>query len=181
MKLDIQLLENSFEKVKPYSTEFSRSFYEKLFELYPELKVLFKDTNINDQEKKLFISLAIIVENLRSPDLLTLALKSLGAYHHEVGTIDEHYPFVRKALLETFAEYLGSDWNQMTEKAWLNAYDVIAEMMLEGAKNPENYLEGELNFYDWLELYGESSPGIKEIIGKDAYSRYRNKKASRES
>ncbi len=133
------------------------------------------------QEKKLIASLAIIVENLRNPEQLTMALKSLGAYHQELGTLNEHYPLVGKALIETFAEYLERSWNQQTEKAWLSAYGLITKLMLEGAKNPEAYLGGELTFYEWLDLYGESSPSVKEMIVDTTHFKYRNHQAAHDS
>lgn len=181
MSLDIQLLETSFAKIKDRSVAFSDSFYNKLFTVHPELKILFKNVELAAQEQKLMASLTIIVENLRNPEQLTLALKSLGAYHHEVGTIPEHYPFVGQALLETFAEYLGDEWNWSTEQAWLEAYNLISKTMLEGAQNPDRYLGGELTFYEWLDLYGESSPTIQKEIANTTHFKYRNYKAAHES
>ena len=174
--LNIQLLEASFTKIKPHVAAFSATFYSNLFAFHPELKPLFAKADLAAQEKKLITSLAIIVENLRNPEELSLALKSLGAYHHEIGTIAEHYPFVGQALVETFAEYLGSEWNLKTEQAWLNAYNFIAGVMLEGAKNPSAYLGGELTFYEWLDLYGESSPNMK-AIADTTHFKYRNQTA----
>ena len=178
MTLNINLLENSFDRVKHDAVKFSASFYNKLFDYHPELKPLFAKTDLVAQEKKLIVSLEIIVENLRNPEQLTMALKSLGAYHQQVGTIKEHYPFVGQALVETFAEYLGNRWDRHTHKAWLDAYGVIAETMLEGAKNPEAYLGGELTFYEWLDLYGESSPEVRKEIAKTTRFEYRDREAS---
>lgn len=175
--LNIQLLEASFAKIKPNLDAFSATFYNNLFAFYPELKPLFAKADLASQEKKLITSLAIIIENLRNPQELTLALKSLGAYHHEVGTIAEHYPLVGQALIETFAGYLGSEWNPQTERAWLDAYNFIAGVMLQGAKNPSDYLGGELTFYEWLDLYGESSPNIKKAIADTTHFKYRNQTA----
>lgn len=181
MTLNIQLLETSFAKIKEREIEFSASFYNKLFTVHPELKPLFANVELTAQEEKLMASLAIIIENLRNPNQLTLALKSLGAYHHEVGTIPEHYPFVGQALLETFAEYIGDEWTKETEQAWLDAYNLISQIMLEGAKNPDAYLGGELTFYEWLDLYGESNPKIQKEIAKTTHFKYRNLKAAHES
>ena len=173
MTLNIRLLENSFDRVKHDSVNFSASFYSKLFYYHPELKPLFEKADLAAQERKLIVSLAVIVENLRNPQELTMALKSLGAYHQQVGTIREHYPFVGQALVETFAEYLGNKWDLNTNQAWLEAYNLIAEIMLEGARNPEAYLGGELTFYEWLDLYGESSPEVRKAIASTIHFKYR--------
>jgi hemoglobin-like flavoprotein len=174
MSLKIKLLETSFEKIKPRAIEFSDRFYQILFQRHPALKGMFRHVSLELQQKKLIASLGLIVENLRNPDELTLALKSLGARHLEVGTFAEHYPLVGSALLKALAEYLPEDWNPELEQAWSQAYHLISETMLEGAQNPELYLRGELTFYDWLDLYGESSPAIREMISAATHFQYGN-------
>ena len=175
--INAKLLESSFDQISDRTAKFSASFYQKLFTYHPELKPLFANADLAAQEKKLIASLAMIVENLRNPEQLTMALKSLGAYHVEVGTIKEHYPMVGQALIETFAEYLGSEWNLATEDSWLSAYNLITNIMLEGAQNPDKYLGGELTFYEWLDLYGESNPEIQQTIANTTHFQYRNYKA----
>ena len=176
MTLNAKLLESSFDRVRNKTAEFSASFYHKLFTYHPELKPLFANADLIAQEKKLIASLAIIVENIRNPEQLTMALKSLGAYHVEVGTMKEHYPMVGQALIETFAEYLGDEWNLAVKDSWLSAYNLITNIMLEGAQNPAAYLGGELTFYEWLDLYGESSPKIRRTIANTTHFKYRNER-----
>jgi hypothetical protein len=53
MSLNVELLEQSFEKIKPSADEFAASFYEKLFTAHPELKPLFATTDMAKQQKKL--------------------------------------------------------------------------------------------------------------------------------
>ncbi|MGK7931175.1 MAG: globin domain-containing protein [Microcystaceae cyanobacterium] len=173
MSLNIHLLEESFEKIKPKSTEFSETFHELLFEEHPELVSMFKDTDLEVQEQKLFISLALIVENLRNGDELHFALRSLGAYHTTFGTVAEQYPYIGQALIESFVIYLKDDWTKETENAWLEAYQIITDMMLEGAENPEKYLDGELTFYEWLDLYGEDDPVLHNLLEKINHFKYR--------
>ncbi len=162
--MQIELLEASFDQIRPQAIAFSARFYDLLFHHHPELKPLFAETTQEAMGKKLMVSLAAIVENLRSPEILTVALQSLGARHVQVGTLEEHYPFVGQALLETFAEYLGSDWTPELATAWQDAYGVIVTIMLQGAEDPESHLEPELTFYDWIDLYGESSPRIRDAM-----------------
>ncbi|MGB3612740.1 MAG: globin family protein [Elainellaceae cyanobacterium] len=131
--LKVALLEQSFEKVKPQASEFAGSFYENLFTDYPAAKPLFAQTNVKEQSKKLLASLVFVVENLRNPGELTGALKGLGARHVKYGALPEHYPLVGNTLLKTFGQYLKSDWTPEVEAAWVDAYGVITEVMLEGA------------------------------------------------
>ncbi|MEM9003040.1 MAG: globin family protein [Cyanobacteria bacterium P01_F01_bin.86] len=131
--LQVELLEQSFEKVKPQANEFVGSFYENLFTDYPAAKPLFVHTNMAEQSNKLLASLVFVVENLKKPGALTEALKGLGARHVKYGALPEHYPLVGNSLLKTFEQYLGADWTPATKQAWIDAYGVITEVMLEGA------------------------------------------------
>jgi len=139
-QLQVELLESSFELVKPKANEFVTSFYDNLFTDYPAAKPLFAHSNMNDQGKKLLTSLVFVVENLKNPGALTGALKGLGARHVKYGALPEHYPLVGGTLLKTFEQYLGDAWTPATKQAWVDAYGVITEVMLEGA----DYSEGDV-------------------------------------
>jgi hemoglobin-like flavoprotein len=133
MSLNVELLEQSFEKVKPRANEFAASFYENLFQLYPEVKPLFTKTDMKNQEKKLLNSLVLVVENLRNPEALEPVLKALGGRHVGYGAIPKYYGPVGEALLLTFEQYLLEDWTPEVKKAWLDAYKAITSLMLKGA------------------------------------------------
>lgn len=137
MSLNVEVLEQSFERVKPRAAEFSFSFYNNLLTDYPQLQPLFANTTMEAQEKKLTMSLVLIVENLRNSGYLTTILKQLGERHVRYGAMREHYPLVGAALLKTFESYLGTDWTPEVKQAWTDAYGVIVTLMLEGA----NYAE----------------------------------------
>ncbi len=131
--LQVQLLESSFDKIKPHAGQFVISFYENLFTDYPAAKPLFAHSNMEAQSKKLLDSLVFVVDNLKHPGALTETLHGLGARHVEYGTLPEHYPLVGNSLLKTFEQYLKEEWTPATKQAWIDAYGVIAEVMLEGA------------------------------------------------
>ncbi len=132
-KLNAQLLEASFNKVRPYADDFSKRFYENLFADYPAAEPLFAHTSIQEQGKKLFSSLILVVTNLKYPDGLQKDLQGLGARHIDYGALPEHYPLVGQTLLKTLSQFLKEDWTPELQQAWADAYDVIATTMLEGA------------------------------------------------
>jgi hemoglobin-like flavoprotein/uncharacterized protein YjbI with pentapeptide repeats len=133
MSLNIELLEQSFEKVKPRANEFAASFYENLFKAHPEVKPLFAHTDMKNQEKKLLNSLVLVVENLRNPEALGPVLNALGGRHVGYGAIPNYYEPVGEALLLAFEQYLGEDWTSEVKKAWLDAFTAITVLMLKGA------------------------------------------------
>ncbi|MEM1368336.1 MAG: globin family protein [Cyanobacteria bacterium P01_H01_bin.15] len=129
----VTLIEESFAQVAPKADEFAESFYETLFTNYPDAKPLFETTDFAAQRKKLVASLVLVVENIRKPDVLSKALKGLGARHVKYGALPEHYPLVGNSLLLTLEKYLGGGWTPAVKEAWVGAYEQITELMLEGA------------------------------------------------
>lgn len=137
MSLNVELLEQSFELVKPKADEFVGSFYNNLFTDYPAAKPLFEHSNMGKQQQMLKGALVMVVENLRKPDVLSKALKGLGARHVKYGALPEHYPLVGNSLLKTLEQYAGSAWTPELKEAWAGAYGAITELMLEGADYSE--------------------------------------------
>lgn len=138
MALDVELLEQSFELVKPKADDFVASFYNNLFTDYPAAKPLFESTDMAGQQQMLKGALVMVVGNLRKPEVLTKSLKGLGARHVKYGALPEHYPLVGNSLLKTLGQYAGSAWTPELENAWATAYGEITELMLEGADYNKN-------------------------------------------
>lgn len=132
MHLKVEILEQSFEKLKPKATKFISSFYNTLFTDYPQVESLLGHTNKEEQHQKLWKTLELFVENLRKPDILAVTLKGLGARHSQYTVIAEHYPRVGDALLKTLSLYLGSSWTPEVRQAWIEAYRVITDLIQEG-------------------------------------------------
>jgi hemoglobin-like flavoprotein len=141
MALNVELLSESFGLVKPRAEEFAHSFYDNLFADYPETQALFVDTKMAEQRMHLVKALAMVVENLRRPDVLSDSLKGLGARHVNYGILPQHYPMVGGSLLKTFESYLGGEWTPEVRQAWVDAYAAITALMLEGAHYPEEILK----------------------------------------
>ncbi|BAY22103.1 globin domain protein [Calothrix sp. NIES-2100] len=133
MSLNVEILEQSFAKVKPRANEFAASFYDNLFQAHPEVKPLFANTDMVNQQKKLLNSLILVVENLRNPEALSPVLNALGARHIGYGAIPKYYGPIGEALLLTFEQYLVEDWTPEVKKAWLDAFTAITALMLNGA------------------------------------------------
>jgi len=113
----------------PRGDEFVESFFDRLFDMYPEMKPMFAKTDMKKQRKNLLESLVMVVKNLRMPDVLGPALANLGERHKELGAQEEHYAMVGEALLSTLEEYFEDDWTPELESAWADAYDAMVAGM----------------------------------------------------
>ncbi len=140
MSIQRELLEQSFNYIKPYGNRFVIRFYENLFKASPETKSLFADLEPEIAKNQLWDSLVLVIENLRQPDTLNDVLQGLGARLFTYGALPEHYPLVRDAFFATFEQFLGSEWTSEFQQAWLDAYVVFSEMMLDGADQAQKQM-----------------------------------------
>ena len=78
--------------------------------------------------------LAMIMRNLRTPEVLRPALIELGQQHAARGIQPEHYPVVRDHLVAATGDMLGWDWSDGLADDWRAAIDAVAAVMREGHK-----------------------------------------------
>jgi hemoglobin-like flavoprotein len=124
-----QLVQNSWEKVLPISESVATLFYERLFELDPSTRPLFKHTNMPEQRKKLMGAIGTLVNGLNMLDPLIPVVSELGRRHLAYGVTDEHYSSVGRALIWTLEQVLGADVTPEVKEAWTTVYNVIADTM----------------------------------------------------
>ncbi|WP_437307703.1 globin family protein [Sorangium sp. So ce388] len=128
----IELVQRSWAKVMPISDAAAALFYQRLFELDPSTRSLFKN-DMAEQKKKLMQTLAVAVDGLSNLGKLVPVLQSLGVRHHGYMVTDHHYDVVGEALLWTLREGLGDGFTRDVETAWTEVYGVIADVMKKAA------------------------------------------------
>jgi methyl-accepting chemotaxis protein len=128
--LNVPALEQSFNLLAPQINEVVDRFYEELFERYPQVVPLFKNTDKKKQAQKLIGALKLVMNNLNNVDALAKALTELGKRHEHYGAIDAHYGAVANTLLDVMQEYAGPAWTQEIHDAWSHALGTIAQVML---------------------------------------------------
>jgi methyl-accepting chemotaxis protein len=131
--LDVEALEASFDLVAPRGEELVDTFYRRLFAAAPSVRPLFAGTDLSRQKAKLLATLVLLRNSLRDLDALVPTLRELGARHGAYGAQAEHYPAVGAALITSMAELAGEAWRPEYERAWSDAFAVVAEAMIEGA------------------------------------------------
>lgn len=110
-----------------------RVFYERLFELAPGLRSMFK-SDLDMQVRKLADTLAWISANLDAPGTLMTTLQQLGVRHAGYGVIEAHYAPVGSALIHMFEVTLGDRFTSAMKQAWLETYAIISRDMERGAR-----------------------------------------------
>ncbi|WP_437958794.1 globin family protein [Sorangium sp. So ce119] len=128
----IELVQRSWAKVMPISDAASALFYERLFELDPSTRPLFKN-DMNEQKRKLMQTLSVAVDGLNNLQKLVPVLQALGVRHHGYMVEDRHYDVVGEALLWTLREGLGDGFTRDVETAWKEVYGLVADVMKKAA------------------------------------------------
>jgi hemoglobin-like flavoprotein len=116
----------------PISDAAASLFYDRLFELDPSVKPLFK-SDMGEQKKKLMQTLTVAVDGLRNLPKLVPVLQALGVRHAGYMVQDHHYDVVGAALLWTLREGLGDDFTDEVEDAWKEIYTLVADVMKKAA------------------------------------------------
>ena len=106
-------------------------FYERLFELAPQARVLFGD-DITVQARRTMAAIKTAVESLDDVAAVVPFLMRLGARHVGYGVQPEHFDIAGAALLWTLERGLGERFTSDVRDAWGAAFGVIAGAMLAG-------------------------------------------------
>ncbi|TIS53709.1 MAG: hemin receptor [Mesorhizobium sp.] len=125
----IDLVQSSFVKVAPIAETAASLFYERLFEIAPEVKPLF-NRDMKEQGRKLMATLGLVINGLKNLDAILPAAKSLAAKHVSYGARAEHYQPVGDALIWTLEKGLGSAFTSEVRDAWLAAYATLSGAMI---------------------------------------------------
>ena len=113
----VRLVQESFAKVEPIAEAAAELFYDKLFELDPGLKALFK-TDMKMQGRKLMAMLKLAVKGLDDLEKLVPVVQDLGRRHVAYGVQRAHYATVGSALLWTLEQGLKDDFTPEVKAAW---------------------------------------------------------------
>lgn len=129
----VKLVKANWNAVKPIKETAADLFYDKLFELDPSIRSLFKD-DISIQKKALMATISFCVATLNHPDKLVPAVQQLGTRHGGYGVTDKHYATVGAALLWTLEQGLGEAFTPEAKAAWTEVYGILSTTMLDAAQ-----------------------------------------------
>ena len=128
----VQLVQDSFAKVVPISETAAVLFYDRLFEIAPQVKAMFP-ADMTEQRRKLMATLAAVVNGLGNLTSILPSASALAKRHVSYGAKAEHYPVVGAALLWTLEKGLGDGWTPEIAQAWTTAYGTLSGYMISEA------------------------------------------------
>jgi len=129
---DIMLLRTSFSLIAPIQDIIASLFYDRLFDVAPEVRRLFPD-DLAAQKRKLMALLATCIGKVHDFGALAPVIRELGRRHAGYGARQAHYTVVEEALLWAMAEGLGVAFVPDVRSAWVKVYRLLAKIMQAGA------------------------------------------------
>jgi len=128
----VRIVQATWVKVLPIKETAAQLFYERLFEMDPSLRAMFRG-DMREQGEKLMQLIDGAVNGLSQLERIVTAIQELGRRHVGYGVKDHHYATVGAALLWTLQKSLGTQFTPEARSAWATVYGVLAATMQEAA------------------------------------------------
>jgi hemoglobin-like flavoprotein len=128
----VKLVQQSFSRIVPIADKAAVIFYDRLFEIAPQVRSLFP-SDMEEQRGKLMATLTAVVGGLTNLPSILPAASALARRHVSYGARAEHYPVVGAALLWTLEKGLGGGWTPDVADAWKAAYATLSGFMISEA------------------------------------------------
>ncbi|GLZ37532.1 flavohemoprotein [Actinokineospora sp. NBRC 105648] len=128
----VRLVRDSFAVVEPQADQVGQFFYGMLFSIEPSAREMFP-ANMQVQRSRLLRALVHVVQMVDRPEDLVPFLRQLGRDHRKFGVISSHYEAVGMALIAAVKRFAGDAWSDEVERAWAEAYTIMARAMLDAA------------------------------------------------
>jgi NAD(P)H-flavin reductase/hemoglobin-like flavoprotein len=127
-----RLLKESWSLVEDQRDELTQYFYARLFLADPQLRDLFP-LQMDEQRARLLGALVTAVQSFDDVARLDEYLAGLGRAHRRFGVGAEHYGLFGEVLLESLRAF-AENWCEEYDRAWREAYAVIAQKMIAAAE-----------------------------------------------
>lgn len=132
-KKQIALVQSTFKKLEPIATDTGELLYQKLFEIDPSLKPLFK-SDIKNQAQMLMTAIGLAIKGLDKPTSVEKSVKQLGTRHTSYGVAPKDYNAFSAALLWALEQSLGDSFTDEVKTAWVEAFGQLAKQMKAATK-----------------------------------------------
>jgi hemoglobin-like flavoprotein len=129
---EITRVQTSFDRMWPRSAVMVDLFYDRLFEILPETRPMFRGDMVQ-LKHKFIATLAVIVGSLDNITGLLSVIGKLAKDHVHYGVLETHYAPVGEALFWSLEQGLGPHWTPDVEEAWQKVYTFLSARMISAA------------------------------------------------
>lgn len=128
------LVQGSWRFLQAKRGRLARMFYGALFAREPSLRTLFAD-DMTGQRGRFLAAIDLAVQGLDDLTELGPTVAELGRRHVGYGVREHDYELVAQALIVALQRCLGETFTPELQSAWVEAYGLLAQMMLDGSQS----------------------------------------------
>lgn len=128
--MNVSLLRESFDMVRPHADEVAQDFYATLFATYPQVRPLFVNADPAEQRRKLMASVAAVVAAADAPEALEPVLQQMGERHVGYGVTEQMYGPVTHTMMGALSRAAGDAWTPELADTWLAALEMVSARMI---------------------------------------------------
>jgi hemoglobin-like flavoprotein len=104
-------------------------FYALFFERHPEVRELFGEHSLSEQEEMIRETLASVVAQLHDEPWLDGNLEAMGKSHWEYGVEDRMYDAFVTCMLDALEHTCGAGWEPAWRDSWQRALARLTDVM----------------------------------------------------
>ena len=135
--MQIEVVQSLWKSVLPLRDDVAHLFYRRLFEIEPELSVLFKG-DMQDSVKKIMLTLDLAILNLGQLEKVMPVLQEMSNRYVQCGMkVDSNV--VRNTLLATLEQCLGEAFTVSLRNDWIQSYDLLLGVMKDAVTEKVTY------------------------------------------
>ncbi len=123
------LIRRSFSRVACCHPKIAQSFFDRLFELDPEIERLFP-ADLGAHKGKFMQMIAVLINALDQPERFSEIARKLGERHLRYGVQARYYPLAREAFLWALEQNLGDQFTPPVRQEWAAFYEALIADML---------------------------------------------------
>jgi hemoglobin-like flavoprotein len=127
------LVRRSFDAIWSVRRKVAELFYQRLFELAPDARLLFPD-DMERQRLKLMDMIAAIVGALDERELFQSIITHSGRQHAQFGVSRSHFAAFGEALIWCLEQQFGPAFTPQLREAWTTLYDAVRDEMIRAAQ-----------------------------------------------
>lgn len=132
---EIEIIQGSYKSIQQAMPRVVRVLFDRLFEVHPELRPLFR-ADMRDSRKKFVRKVDYIINHLDEPEILGPELKKLGRFHGDKFHIDEkRYQMFIDASIYALSAAFGNDFTPELRRTWAYVLEILAQVMQSGVKS----------------------------------------------
>ena len=129
---DIAIVKSTVPLLEQGGSAITQHFYQRMFRHNPELNDIFNMSNQHTgrQVEALFQAIAAYAQNIDNLAVLQHMVERIAHKHTSFHIKPDDYKIVGHHLIETLRELLPEQFTEQVERAWGNAYQVLANIFI---------------------------------------------------